>query len=72
MKLPPKQHKTIALGTWTEEHGITDEQLAIMLKVTRVQANRIRRGMSYASVKTAKRIEEITGIVWETFVRDGA
>jgi transcriptional regulator with XRE-family HTH domain len=51
-----------SLDKWASERSLKDAELAKMIGVSRVHAFRLRRGDYRPSVKTAKRIEEVTGI----------
>lgn len=51
-----------ALGRWMKANERDDDSLASALSITRTQVNRIRRGISRPSLKTAEALEGITGI----------
>jgi transcriptional regulator with XRE-family HTH domain len=57
------------LDVWMKAHGLCDREVALKIKISRVQVSRIRRGIHGASVKTAMRLQELTGLKWWTFVR---
>lgn len=51
------------------KNDMRDEQVAKIVKLSRVQINRLRRGKSTASVATAMALERLTGIKWHWFLR---
>lgn len=51
------------------KNDMRDEQVARIVKLSRVQINRLRRGKSTASVPTAQALEKLTGIKWYWFLR---
>ena len=57
------------LQNWMTKNGWNDTQMAEAVGVSRVQINRIRRGVCGASVHTALRLQEITKIRWTHFIR---
>lgn len=56
------------LQAWVSAKRYTDEQLADLFKVSRVHAYRLRTIKNRPSVKTARRIEEVTGIPAATLI----
>lgn len=57
------------LGRWMQDNDWDDARLADTLAVDRSQASRLRRGKSFASPDTAKRLERLTKIAWHRFIR---
>jgi predicted transcriptional regulator len=58
------------LQMWMSAHNYDDDAVArAVRRVSRVQISRIRRGVSHASIETAMRLQELTGIRWHHFVR---
>lgn len=58
------------LDAWMRKHNKRDDDVARAIRsVSRVQINRIRRGVSFASIKTAMRLEQLTRISWTHFVK---
>ena len=53
---------TNPIKQWLEAHGLDDKAAAARLGLDRSQVSRLRRGECRPSIKTAKRLEPITGI----------
>lgn len=50
------------LQAWVNARSYSDEELAKLFAVSRVHAYRLRTAKNRPSVKTARRIEQVTGI----------
>jgi len=59
------------LQAWMTKHKMRDHQVARLVKRSRVQISRIRRGKTYTSVPTAMRLQKLTGIAWWNFIKGG-
>ncbi len=57
------------LQKWMDKNEVRDATVAASLKISRVQVNRIRRG-NKTSVRTARKLERLTGIKWYHFIAD--
>jgi transcriptional regulator with XRE-family HTH domain len=53
-----------------ERSGWSDQQVAEAIKLSRVQVNRLRRGVCVASTATALKLQKLTQIPWHRFIRD--
>lgn len=60
------------LQQWMDKNGLDDGALAKLVKRSRPQISRIRRGVVGASVATARALERVTGIKWWHFVPGAA
>ena len=56
------------LAQWMTTEGVTDEQLAAKIGVSRVQVLRLRKGENKPSPQTAKKLEQATGIPAGDFI----
>lgn len=56
------------LQRWMDKHDKLDGDVARLVKRSRSQISRIRRGVTGASPKTAKRLDALTGIRWFNFI----
>lgn len=63
--------KPINLSEWMAQKGYGDEDVAPLVGISRAQVSRIRRGVNGASGKTARKLEQVTGIPWPTFITAG-
>jgi hypothetical protein len=61
--------KPKTLQAWMVENNKTDSDVARHVRLHRVQISRIRRGLSFASIKTAMRLQQLTRINWQHFVK---
>lgn len=58
----------MSLQAWMDRHDKCDHDVAVAIGLSRPQVSRIRRGLTTASVATAKRLEALTGIKWFQFM----
>jgi transcriptional regulator with XRE-family HTH domain len=56
------------LQTWMTRNEKHDADVARLVRISRPQVSRIRRGVHAASEKTARRLETLTGIKWWHFM----
>lgn len=59
---------TNPIKKWMEEHGLDDKAAALRLGLDRSQIWRLRHGKCRPSIKTAMRLEPITGIPAATLI----
>jgi transcriptional regulator with XRE-family HTH domain len=60
------------LAEWMKHKGWRDHQVAKLLKISRVQVSRIRRGKCGCSVDTAKKLAKLSGEPWHLFIVNDA